>query len=230
MAIDDGWFQAAREIREQRYSDAKNTLEGVLQINPDLAKVHGKLGAVYAALGQKDLAIEHLETVTRLDPDDGYGETMLAWMAWLEGRYQDAIDHYQKADEIEPYQAKIHFQWGQALAKLQSWPLAEERLRQAVTIDPNHLDACLSLSQVMKAQNRLDEATRYASQAATITRQQNPDVLLYLAQCQTEAGQLAEARLTASKAEALARTTRPELLLRIQVLVDDIRIREQKQK
>ena len=222
-AIDEKWFVAARQIGGQQYSEAATTLEQILLLKPDLAKVHGKLGTVYAALGEKDRALEHLKSVVKFDPDDPYGEGMIGWLDFLDGRYASAAEHYRRADEIEPYKAKIHYQWGLAFAKQRSWEPAAERFRQALTIDPNHSDACVNLSQVLRQDGKLEDAIQFADRAAKISRRKNPEVLLYLAECLAEGGRVEEAHRAAMDSLAAAQDQRPDLLPRIRRHLDEYR-------
>ena len=221
-AIDEKWFQAIRLIRQEKYPEAIVTLEAMLQINPDLAKVHGKLGAVYATLGQREKATSHLKLVATLAPDDAYGAGMLGWISFLDGNYETAIEQYKIADEIEPYNAKVHYQWGLALQKLQSWPSAEDRFRTVLEIDPNHFNACLNLSLVLRSQGKRDEAVSFAQRAVTITTQQNPELLLNLAECHADAGQTSKALQTIKQALLIAQKNRPELVPRIRRRLDEL--------
>ena len=228
--IDANWFLASRQIQQQRFPEAIVTLEKILQMKPDHAKVHGKLGTVYASVGQLKLAVEHLEAVKRLDPDDAYGEGMLGWMAYLDGRFEAAVEHYRSADDIEPHKAKIQFHWGLALAKLEKWDEAANHFRLALSIDPNHAETCEHLSQLLRSQGRLEEAIELALRAVTITRRQQPGNLLLLAELYGEAQRIPQAEQTASDALIAARNTESDLLPRIQRRLAEYRGLSQKTK
>jgi Flp pilus assembly protein TadD len=229
-SIDDHWFRAVNQIRQQQYSEAATTLETILSLKPDLAKVHGKLGAVYASLNRRDKAVEHLQAVLKFDPDDAYGEGMLGWLDYLDGRFQSATEHFRRADEIEPYKAKVQLQWGLALMKRESWDDAAQKLQQALTIDPRQLDACMSLSQVRKSQGRLTESIELASRAVAMTQRQNPELLLYLGERLAEEDRIDEARQLANEAMELARQHRPDLVPRIRLQLAQYEVRSKIRK
>src|SRR5262249_22274505 len=120
--IDDEMATAIQFIEQRQFEEAISILTGILKVKPDHAKAHGRLGACYAITGQKQRAEEHLLAAARDDPDDSYGLAMLAWLAYLDGRAEEALELYGRADEIEPYNAKINYQTGLALVKLERWP------------------------------------------------------------------------------------------------------------
>jgi Flp pilus assembly protein TadD len=136
--VDGAFFDATALIGQGRAQDAIRTLEEILGVKPNHAQAHGKLGTLYAQSGKRELAVQHLEAVRRYDPNDAYGDAMLAWLAYLDGRPGKAIDLYRRADEIEPLNARIQYNWGLALARLGRWSEANEHFRQALAIDPNN--------------------------------------------------------------------------------------------
>src|SRR5260370_39918868 len=90
--LDADWFTAIHEVDEsltdkRRLPDALHTLEEILRIKPNSARTHGKLAAVYAALGRNDLAVAHLQAVVQYDPDNDYGYVILRWLAEFQGKY-----------------------------------------------------------------------------------------------------------------------------------------------
>ncbi|HVW39325.1 MAG TPA: tetratricopeptide repeat protein, partial [Pirellulales bacterium] len=182
----------------------------------------GKLGAAYAATGQKELAVEHLQASAQCDPDNAYGPGMLGWLAYLEGRPEDALRHYQRADEIEPYNAQLHYQIGLALSSLGRWPEAEERLRRALVIDPNHPGASQALSHVLRQEGQSEESLRFALRAARLTQFENPDILITLADSYASANRPQEAGKAAAKALAVSKAAKfkltPDIRLRLELL------------
>jgi tetratricopeptide (TPR) repeat protein len=52
----------------KRYEAAADLFGQVLAQNPDHVQSHGNLGLVYAGLGRKALALEHLDKALALDP------------------------------------------------------------------------------------------------------------------------------------------------------------------
>jgi len=223
--LDGDLFTAQHQIDERRFTDAVDTLNKILKVKPDWARAHGKIGTAYAVLGQNDRAIEHLQAVAKYDPDDDYGYSMLGWLAFLQGKWEDAAEAYRRADEIEPFNAKINYHRGMALAQLGRSAEAKEDFRRVLIIDPKHAGACHSLSQVLRQQGDPTEALRFARRAARLTDSKNPDVLLTLAEIYTDAGRFAEAEETAAKGLAAAKNDSAPVTPQIRRRLEEIRSR-----
>ena len=140
---------------------------------------------------------------------------MLGWLAYNDGQYASAIEHYQQADEMEPFKAKLHFQWGLACMKMESWKSASDQFRLAVTIDPRHADASDALSQSLQKQGDFDGAIQSARRAVMLTERKRPEFLLQLAESLADNRQLAEAQQVAVESLNVTRPNDAELMLRI---------------
>jgi predicted CXXCH cytochrome family protein len=200
--LENDLVEAQREIDGQHYSEAIYKLKEILRVKPDAAGAHGKLGTCYAVTGQGELAARHLKTVAENDPNNSYGWSMLGWLAYLQDQPEEALDYYRRAEEIEPYNAKLNYHMGLALTKLGRWPDAAERFRRVLTLDPNHVGGSQGLCTALLQQGQAVEALRFAKKAARLTRYENADVLLTLADCYAEAGRFSEAQDTAARALA----------------------------
>lgn len=213
--IDAEWINALHRADEGRIPAAIDTLNGILQVKPDWAVVHSKLGTLYAMTGQEEKAVKHLEAVARHDPDNASGLAMLGWLAYLQDRPADAADFYQKANDIEPRDKKINYHWGLSLLKLGRWADAKARFQAVVAIDPHHAGGYQGLSHALREEGQPVEALRFARRAARLTSFQEPDILVTLAESYAAAGRRVEARVAAAKAldtttgrNALDRATR----------------------
>ena len=59
---------AFENLQARRYEAAANLFDRVLAQNPDHVQSHGNVALAYAGLGQKALALEHLDKALALDP------------------------------------------------------------------------------------------------------------------------------------------------------------------
>jgi predicted CXXCH cytochrome family protein len=221
--IDANLVLGLHQIDRREFSQASATLEKLLAVKPDHAVAHGKLGTAYANIGQKQKAIEHWQAVARSDPDSPYGSMMLAWLAYSQGNTEEALGHYRRADEVEPFNAKTHYHWGVALAKLGRTAEAGDHFRQVLTIDPKHAGGCQGLSHALRQQGQPEEALRLARRAARLTDFKSPDVLLTLALALADTGNFAEAEKTAARALELAQTSAPDQAPDARRVLEDVR-------
>src|SRR5262249_24992159 len=103
--IDSDLYEGLYLGEKNRHPEAIATLTKAWDRRPDFPVAHGKLGMLYAQpagslgsvradpaliAGQRRLAVEHLEAVAKYDPDDSYGHTMLGWLAYVDGRLEEA--------------------------------------------------------------------------------------------------------------------------------------------
>jgi len=183
------------------------------------------LGTLLATMGQQELAIEHWRSASNLDPNDSYGEGMLGWNAYLQGRYDEAIAAFQRADEIEPFNAKINLHLGLALARAGRLSAAIERFRQVLTIEPRNVDGCHNLSLALRNHGQPNEAVRFAVRAVKLTQNQSAELLISLAETYFEAGRLTDASDAAEKAANLVQTTNAKPLPQLQMLQEKLRKR-----
>lgn len=229
-AIDNDFLDAVRQIEERRYPAAIETLTKILALKPDLAKAHGRLGTSYAVVGKKQLAAEHLQAAADCDPDDPYGQSMLGWLAFLDGRHAEALDHYERADAAEPYSARINYHIGLALAKLGCWPEAVERFQKTLEIDPKHAAACYELSLALRQQRRTSEALRFGLRAVELTGSKDAEVLMSVAELYADRGRYADAHRTASRALNAAPATNQQLVQHIRSRAETFRVRQRGEK
>jgi tetratricopeptide (TPR) repeat protein len=206
---------AGRQFHEQRYAEAIESYQRILKVKPDQAIAHGKLGMLYWMTGRKEEAVAELGQVAKYDADEPYGCSVLAWMKYLQGKPEEALEFYRRADEIEPFDPQINYKWGLALLKVGQSSEAGERFRQALRADPRHAGACQSLSHVLRRQGHWSEAVRFARRAAHLTNGANADVLLSLADAYADAGRFAEADGAIAKALEVAGTNNKDLVPRI---------------
>jgi tetratricopeptide (TPR) repeat protein len=212
-------------VAQRRQPEAREALQRVLAVKPDHAVAHGRLGMLDAEAGKKESAVEHLRAVARHDPNSDYGYSMLGWMAYLDGNFEEASAAYRKADAIEPYDAKINYHWALALARLQRWAEAADHFRQVLRIDPRHTGACQGLAHVLGRQGQPAQAVRFARRAARLTRYQDASVLLTLAESYSAAGRRADAEKVGRQALDLAQRSNPNLVPTIHTRLAEIRAR-----
>ena len=211
-ALETDMTKALHQVQEGRFDEALEVVKRILTVKPNHAKAHGSLGTLYAIKGQNELAAEHWQAVAKHDPDDPYGESMLGWQAYLQGKPEEAIEAYRRAEEIEPYDAKINYHTGLALVKLERWPDVIARFRKLLVIDPNHIEGNLGLNRALRVQGQPDEALPFALRAAKLSREESLDVLLALAETQAEMGRFKDAEDTANKMLKVAVIRNPSLL------------------
>lgn len=151
------------------------------------------MGTAYLLLGDRFEADAHLWAAAAYDPEDTYCLTTLAGLAYADGRLEDAVALFAKADAIEPFDAQIQHGWGLALLKTERWADAAVQFRRALAIDPRHAGASDGLSAALCRQGEAAEAVLHARRAVRWTHGQNANMLLTLAAAYAAANRPADA-------------------------------------
>ncbi|MEZ6136348.1 MAG: tetratricopeptide repeat protein [Pirellulaceae bacterium] len=188
-AFDDLLSSAQHALRQQRHTEAIDMFKRVLEIHPENATAMGRLGTIYAQQGQRELAEEYLEKVTEIDPDNQYGVSMSAWLAFLDQNYAVAAEKYAAADAIEPFNSRINQLWGTSLARSGKLKEGVARLQVALQSDPRNLEAMQELIDVYMTLGEHSQAVHWAEQAARLTEHQSLRELMVLAECQVAHGE-----------------------------------------
>ncbi len=84
-------------IRQRRLEEAREFFYEALRLNPDDADAHFGLGCVYAAMGEKDRAVEEWRRCLELDPAMGEAHYALAWAYYDAGDYETGFRHVEMA-------------------------------------------------------------------------------------------------------------------------------------
>lgn len=116
------------------------------------------LGEALSLCGQIDEAVRVYETI--LDKEKAHGAThyQLALLAKKQGREQDAVVHYRKADHLMQYPDTLKYDFGNLLLRLGEFRAAEQVYGEFVSISPTLAMARNNLGLSLVHQGRLVQA------------------------------------------------------------------------
>ncbi len=122
-------------------------------------------GPVYA---QKEIRL--LEEGARQNPENAVAWTKLGNALMDAHRYQEAVDAYQKAVELDQKNVDVMVDLGTCFKNIGRFDRAVEEYRKAITIDPRHVNAHRNLGVVLgfdlgdkkEAIKELEESLRLA--------------------------------------------------------------------
>jgi TolB-like protein/Flp pilus assembly protein TadD len=87
---------------------AKNAAQTALQIQPDLGEGHFALGqCIYWIDGDYAGAVAEFEKAQRLLPNDGHVGNLIAAIKRRQGRWQEALDAYERIARVDPQNPNI---------------------------------------------------------------------------------------------------------------------------
>jgi tetratricopeptide (TPR) repeat protein len=207
----DGLAAKAVEAWPRNPDESIRLLTRLLEIQPDNARAHGGLGMVYAATGHRADAVRHLEAVARCDPNDASGLVRLAWLAFTEGRAEQAEELCARAGKLNPAEPDNHFLWGLLRSNQGLRWDADQHFRKALERAPAHDGAVRSLGESLRSQGQAEEAVRIARRAVAWSDPSDARALFALAEAYAGASRPSEARQTLQRALPIAEANNPPL-------------------
>jgi len=102
--------------------------------------------------------ISLFEHAVKLDENNLLAHNNLAFALAVNGREEEAIEHYYLALGIKEIECEVHFNLGRAFQSLKQYDKAIFHYKSALAIDPDYLDASLNLGTVFYRLNKYNEA------------------------------------------------------------------------
>jgi len=153
--------------------------EKALAIDPLLPGVHFELGeAILRNKVDEDSrarAEQQFAAALVENPNDAHSEYELGEIAFLRSRWQEALQRYSRATQLQPTLVDAQLALGKVLAQLGQPEEALKHLLEAVRLDPDNASAHYRLSQVYRALKRDDDARREMTTFLALHKSQDPN-------------------------------------------------------
>ena len=165
--------------RENRWEEALGAYAQLVEDGWNLAEVQYRRGLALAAQGDEAGAIEAYEHALAADPEHVFAQVQLALMQAQHERYDQATETLQRAAEMAPDDARVHYNLGNMHARqavdggeLRNYGYADAALRayrRAIDLDPQLLKAYYNLACVAEKINVQEGITAW-EQYLAVTR------------------------------------------------------------
>ncbi len=151
--------EANRALKQHRPQQAKQVLERALALAPGVADAWRMMAAAQRALGLHSEAVGSLRRALEINPDEAMAHLGLGITLHRCGKPDEALSAFERACELEPKSAACWFNLGNALKlRGQHAERACDALERALSIDPGHIGARLTLAEAQTMLGRTDEA------------------------------------------------------------------------
>jgi tetratricopeptide (TPR) repeat protein len=154
------------------YTQAQQFFSQALKDDPSSAEALYGVGSAYLQQQKTKEARDCFLKTVQLHA--GYPGTLPnAWnnlgiLAAREGNYDQAIEYFQRALQIDPQHSIALQNLGSAYRQKKDWPQAKSALERALTLNPNDPEANYSLGMVYAQQNDTDRAYQYLQKAIAL--------------------------------------------------------------
>lgn len=179
-------------LRESRVLEAERLLNPLLQEFAQDPAVHRARAALAQVTGQMDLAVEAMQTASRLQPHDAVLLMELGQSLAAAGRVEEAIAAFRRTIEIQPDLAHAWYLLGMTLYGVRRDAEALSALRQACALAP-HPQLLRALAEAEYAVEHHVEALELYERIAASGYADDFGVPLRLSQCRRRLGDPAQA-------------------------------------
>ena len=167
--------------REDNDAAAAEAFQQAIQLDPDLAEAHFRLGLSYEALDKADeaeseykKAVESYREYLDEHPDDFEAHYNLGQAYANLHRYSEAIREYRQAIRFRDGDADIYFDLGMAHTRLAQYSEAVAAFSKSLEIDPNNYRAEDALSEAREGVKRIRTGKKH--QAALRKKQKEEEL------------------------------------------------------
>jgi tetratricopeptide (TPR) repeat protein len=147
---------------------AANALRRCLELAPDDAVAHMRLGEVLARLERHDEATQQLDAALAAKPGAFHALATKAILLSMRGKAKAAAPLYRAAMRADPTQGEPHLNLAVDLIKGGKMAEAERELRFAVALLPDDAQAHKKHAEALSALGRGDEAARVMDRAQSL--------------------------------------------------------------
>ena len=131
----DGPFEEAERLfHERNFPAAEPLFRRITETSPHYPKAQLRLGTIYYAVGQPELAEEFLRTHLRYQ-ESPEAHTLLAGVQLNQGKFEPAIESARKAIALDNRYARAHTALGMIYATVEDFPKALSAFRTALELD-----------------------------------------------------------------------------------------------
>lgn len=203
-------ISANRLLLQNQDSSAKAAYEQLLILKPKSAVAYSRLGTIAAKANNFGKARELLQRSIELDREDQYGFSMLARLAFVEKKFDEAATLYGKANEVEPYNAKLNWLWGQSLQLTGKTDEALKRWLKSLEIAPKQPEVLRAVVEAEANLGNLKDALEHAQILNSLSGYEDVSSLMLLAQINVAANDKISAASVTRRAVEVAKRLQPD--------------------
>lgn len=141
-----------------RNEEAIVSLEKAISINPNIGAAYWNLANVYLELDNLEKVVECRKQAFLLEPKLVNAETLndLGTAIGKLGDFEEAINYYHKAIELQPNYHLAHLNLGVSLRKVGKLDAAKEELQKAIALKPDDPETYNNLGRVLVDEKQID--------------------------------------------------------------------------
>ena len=173
--------------QQERYKEAQQLYEQILDANPKNKKALLGLGEANQAQGKFDKALNSYLAATVVDPSDAEGLVRAGLLYMDVQKYNDAIIQFKRAKTINPYFPKVYYYIGKAAFSANDYDGALIATQEERKLNPNLAESYILAAEVYSKMKQFQKCSAEYQKAVTI-RPQGGLLYVNLARCYRQGG------------------------------------------
>jgi tetratricopeptide (TPR) repeat protein len=171
----------------ERYKQAQEAYEQLIQLDPKNKKAHLGLGESYQAQGLYNQALKSFYAAAILNPSDVEG-VVRAGLVYLEKEnYSEAVRQFQRAQKTNPNFPKINYYIGKAFFENGDYNFALTAAMEERKMNPNLADSYILAAEIYTNTKQFQKCAEEYQKALKL-RPQGAEIYVKLAKCYRLAG------------------------------------------
>jgi tetratricopeptide (TPR) repeat protein len=190
-------------LRLKRYDEALKAFDKAIQFQPDSAELWRSLGNVLLQLNRGNEALLSYQRALQFDPRDFESAGKAAVQLHLQGRWEEALAHFNICEALQPNHAPILSLRGIAQRGLRNYQAYLSDSLRAHKLDPTNAESCNNIGEALVSLGREEEAIAWYDKALALTPN-DATVLTNKAQVISQFRRLDEAAAIYSRVRTIA--------------------------
>jgi type IV pilus assembly protein PilF len=157
-------------LRQNDLAQAQRALDRALQFDPRLAMAHLGMASLRERQGSTDSAVKHYREALALEPDNPYVQTNLGDLLCRQEQFQEGQALLAKAMANTSYSARevAFLSAGICDLRMGNVARAEERMREALRVDPQYHEALYEMALLTYADGRAFQTRAFLSRLSAL--------------------------------------------------------------
>ena len=151
------FLKFSKAMKEKKYLEAKNLLEKILSINPNIFEANHNLAILNLQIGDIDNSILYFEKSKKLNPKFPQLYFNLALAYDKKGEVDQAINNFKKVTELDSNNSLSLYNIGHLYVKKMDIDNAENYLQKSLELNPNFILAYHELFGLFDRSNQLEK-------------------------------------------------------------------------
>jgi len=145
-------------------------LSKAIELKPEMAAAYWNLATVYIKINKLAESIDCRQKAFALEPRLITAESLndLGTAIGQEGKFEEAINYYKKAIELQPNYYLAYLNWGISLNQIGQFNEAIEHLQKALQLKPDSGEAYGNIGKALIELNKISEGIAYYEKAVKL--------------------------------------------------------------